>query len=170
MQPAIFDMVFPRPTLAERMTAIADAGFSAFQLDFAAAGLDSMPLSIPERTIADLRDKGIAIKSLKEGEDLTGTTGELVAGIMVMIAQWERRMNAERVAEARAARAARAKDGEQVAGRPRTALTAAKIAEVLKYRAKGHSAGDIAKLTGMSRASVYRALETKRTDLALTVE
>jgi sugar phosphate isomerase/epimerase len=56
MQPAIFDMVFPRPTPAERMTAIADAGFSAFQLDFAAAGLDSMPLSIPERTIADLRE------------------------------------------------------------------------------------------------------------------
>lgn len=109
-------------------------------------------------TIADLDAKGVSIYSLKEGEDLTSTNGRLVAGIMAHIAQWEREMNRERVAEARAARAARAEAGEQIAGRPRTALTADKIAEVRKLKAKGRSAAEIATLAKMSRASVYRIL------------
>lgn len=115
------------------------------------------------QTIADLRERGVIVKSLKEGEDLSSATGELVAGIMVMVAQWERAMNAERVAEARAARAARAQAGEQVAGRPRTAMTPAKIKKVAELRAKKNSAADIAAATGMSRASVYRALEASST-------
>jgi DNA invertase Pin-like site-specific DNA recombinase len=110
-------------------------------------------------TIAVLHERGIAVHSLKDGEDLTSTSGQLIAGIMVHIAQWERQMNAERVAEARAARAARAQAGEQVAGRPRTALTAEKIAAVRKHKAKGRSAIEIAAIEKMSRASVYRALE-----------
>ncbi|MEJ3404214.1 hypothetical protein WDJ51_05685 [Rathayibacter sp. YIM 133350] len=55
-------------------------------------------------------------------------------------------------------RAARAKDGEQVAGRPRTALSPEKIRKVQQYRVKGRPVNEIATLTGMSRASVYRAL------------
>lgn len=109
-------------------------------------------------TIADLHERGIAVYSLKESEDLTSANGQLVAGIMVHIAQWERQMNAERVAEARASREARAKAGEQIAGRPRTALAPAQVAKVRKLREKGHTAADIATLAGMSRASVYRAL------------
>lgn len=68
MQPAIFDMVFPRSTFADRMRAIADAGFSAFQLDFAAVGLDSMPPAIPAGTIGEIRDAasaaGLAIAAI----------------------------------------------------------------------------------------------------------
>lgn len=60
MQPAIFDLVFPRPTFAGRMQAIAGAGFASFQLDFAAVGLDSMPMSIPDATIAEIRDAASA--------------------------------------------------------------------------------------------------------------
>lgn len=67
-------------------------------------------------------------------------------------------MNAERVAEARAARAARARLGEQVDGRPRTALSPASVRAVKALRAGGMSASDIAKTQGISRASVYRAL------------
>jgi len=109
-------------------------------------------------TLADLEERGIEVRSLKPGEDFTGATGKLVRAVMTHVAEWERSMNAERVAEARAARAARAQDGEQVAGRPRTAMTEANMAKVRKLKAKGHSAADIAKLTGMSRASVYRIL------------
>jgi DNA invertase Pin-like site-specific DNA recombinase len=109
-------------------------------------------------TIADLSERGIDVHSLKPGEDMSGATGKLMTAIMIHVAEWERSMNAERVSEARAARAARAKDGEQVAGRPRTALTPDKIAKVRRKVAEGHSASDIAKLTGMSRASVYRAM------------
>lgn len=111
------------------------------------------------QTIADLEERGIEVHSLKDGENMAGATGKLMQGLMALVAEWERSMNAERVAEARAARAARAEAGEQVAGRPRTALTSDKVAKVAKLRAKGHSAADIATITGMSRASVYRALE-----------
>jgi DNA invertase Pin-like site-specific DNA recombinase len=109
-------------------------------------------------TIADLTEKGIAVRSLKDGEDLTSTTGKLLAGIIVHIAEWERSMNAERVAEARAARTARAKAGEQVAGRPRTAMLPATIKAVHSLKASGMGAAEIAKNQKISRASVYRAL------------
>jgi DNA invertase Pin-like site-specific DNA recombinase len=113
------------------------------------------------QTIADLEERGVTVHSLKESEAaLTGATGEFVRKLMVLVAELERNMNAERVAEARAARAARAKSGEQVAGRPRTALSPAKIAEVHKLKAKGRTPSEIAKLAGVSRASVYRALST----------
>lgn len=112
------------------------------------------------QTIADLEERGVTVHSLKESEAaLTGATGEFVRKLMVLVAELERNMNAERVAEARAARAARAKDGEQVAGRPRSANTAENVAKVLKLRGeKGHSMREIAKLTGLSSASVHRIL------------
>lgn len=109
-------------------------------------------------TIAELEERGVTVLSLKDGENMTGATGKLMRGLMTLMAEWEREMNAERVAEARAARAARAQLGEQVAGRPRTALSPSKVAEVHKLKAKGRTPSEIAKLAGMSRASVYRAL------------
>lgn len=111
-------------------------------------------------TLADLEERGISVQSLKPGEDFTGATGKLVRAVMTHVAEWERSMNAERVAEARAAKAARVKDGEQVAGRPRTAMTDANVREVRKLKAKGRSVAEIVKLTGISRASVYRALDS----------
>lgn len=109
-------------------------------------------------TLADLEERGIEVRSLKPGEDFSGATGKLVRALMTHVAEWERSMNAERVAEARAAKAARAKDGEQVAGRPRTAMTDANVAKVRKLKSKGRTVAEIVKLTGMSRASVYRIL------------
>jgi sugar phosphate isomerase/epimerase len=64
MQAAIFDTVFPRATFAERMQAIADAGFSAIQLDFATVGLASMPVSIPDSEIETIR-AGVAAADLE---------------------------------------------------------------------------------------------------------
>jgi DNA invertase Pin-like site-specific DNA recombinase len=110
-------------------------------------------------TIAELSEAGITVRSLKDGESLEGATGKLMAGFMILVAEWERSMNAERVAEARAARAARAKAGEQVAGRPRTALAPAKVAAVAKLHAAGMKPTEIAANQSISRASVYRALE-----------
>ncbi|MGK0721930.1 recombinase family protein [Leucobacter sp. W1478] len=110
------------------------------------------------QTIADLEERGIKVRSLKDGENLEGATGKLMRGLMALVAEWEREMNAERVAEARAARAARAAQGEQIAGRPRTALTNANREKVRSWAARGHSVQEIAKLAGISRASVYRIL------------
>lgn len=111
-------------------------------------------------TIAELEERGVTVLSLKDGENMTGATGKLMRGLMTLMAEWEREMNAERVAEARAARAARAQAGEQVAGRPRTALSPSKVAEVHKLKAKGRTPSEIVKLAGISRASVYRALQS----------
>lgn len=109
-------------------------------------------------TLADLEERGIIVRSLKPGEDFSGATGKLVRAVMTHVAEWERSMNAERVAEARAARAARAKDGEQIAGRPITAMTAENVKKIRQHKAKGRTVAEIVKLTGISRASVYRAL------------
>ncbi len=109
-------------------------------------------------TIADLEDKGVEVVSLKKGENFSGATGKLMRGLMALVAEWEREMNAERVAEARAAKAARAKSGEQIAGRPRTAMSDTNVREVRKLTSKGRSVAEIVKLTGISRASVYRIL------------
>jgi DNA invertase Pin-like site-specific DNA recombinase len=115
------------------------------------------------QTLAMLEERGIKLVSLKDGDQTyTGATGKFMRDMMVLVATWEREMNRERVAEARAAKSARTEVGEQVAGRPRTALTTDKISEVHKLKAKGRSAAEIAKLANMSRASVYRALEVNK--------
>jgi DNA invertase Pin-like site-specific DNA recombinase len=111
------------------------------------------------QTIADLEERGVSVISLKQGESqYTGATGKFMAQMMILVAEWERDMNAERVAESRAARTLRSKAGEQVAGRPRTAMAPAMVAKVRKYKAEGKTIPEIAKLTDISRASVYRAL------------
>lgn len=111
------------------------------------------------QTVAMLEERGVAVRSLKDGENMGGATGKLMRGLMALVAEWEREMNAERVAEARVARAARAATGEQVAGRPRSATTPEKIAEVHRLKENGYSVPSIMKFTEMSRASVYRVLK-----------
>jgi DNA invertase Pin-like site-specific DNA recombinase len=119
------------------------------------------------QTIADLEGRGVTVHSLKESEAaLTGATGEFVRKLMVLVAELERNMNAERVAEARAAKASRAKVGEQTAGRPRTAMTPEKVKQVLRYRDQGNSMREIAKLTGLSGASVHRIIAANRLEVA----
>ena len=78
--------------------------------------------------------------------------------LLILVAELERSMNQERVAEARAAKAARVKAGEQSAGRPITTMTAENIKKVRNLKTKGRTVAEIVKLTGISRASVYRAL------------
>lgn len=117
-------------------------------------------------TIAELEERGVTVLSLKDGENMTGATGKLMRGLMTLMAEWEREMNAERVAEARAARAARAQAGEQVAGRPRSAMTEVNVKKVLKYREQGNSMREIARLTGLSSASVHRILSAKLKSVA----
>lgn len=116
------------------------------------------------QTISDLDAKGIKVRSLKDSENMGGATGDLMRGLMILVAEWERKMNAERVAEARAARAARAQAGEQVAGRPRTALTTDKLSKARKRVAQGWSAAQIAADLKVSRASAYRLIHQAKAD------
>lgn len=112
------------------------------------------------QTIAELEEKGVSVVSLKEGteQQFSGAAGKFMRDLLILVAELERSMNQERVAEARAAKAARVKAGEQSAGRPITTMTAENIKKVRNLKTKGRTVAEIVKLTGISRASVYRAL------------
>lgn len=108
------------------------------------------------QTFEALEQMGIHVVSLKPGEQFDGVTGKLLRNIMLSIAEWERENTKERAAEGRAARAAK---GDRKP-RAKTALTPEKIAAAKAQRAQGMTIDKIAKSLGMSRASVYRALES----------
>ena len=94
----------------------------------------------------------MTVCSLKDNENMSGSTGTLMRGLMELAAEWEREMNAGWVAEARAA--------------PATAMTAENVRRVLDYRDKGNSMSEIAKLTGIWSASVHRTVATHRQEAA----
>lgn len=107
-------------------------------------------------TLELLEQRGITVRSLKPAEQFDGPTGKLVRDLMLVLAEWERANAAERAADARAARRGLGID----VGRKKTALAPSNVDTVRKLRANGLSAIKIAAETGMSRASVYRALAT----------
>jgi DNA invertase Pin-like site-specific DNA recombinase len=105
------------------------------------------------RTMQDLHQRGIVFKSLREGVDFSTPVGQMVAGIFMHLAQYERTLIAER-AEA-AGQAARAR-GRHV-GRPKT-IEAAKVEQARILRAAGQTMPQICTALGVSRATLYRAL------------
>lgn len=107
------------------------------------------------QTFEELEEAGIHVKSLKAGEEFDGITGKLLRNIMLSIAEWERENTKERAAEGRAARAAK---GESKP-RPKTALKPETVAAVKALRAQKLTIEKIALNQGISRASVYRALD-----------
>lgn len=107
------------------------------------------------QTFEELEEAGIRVVSLKPGEQFEGVTGKLLRNIMLSIAEWERENTKERAAEGRAARAAK---GERKP-RAKTALTPEKVAAIKAQRAQGMTIEAITQTLGVSRASVYRALD-----------
>ena len=118
-------------------------------------GIDRLGRSVAEvmTTIKDLLDRGIIIKTLREGVDSSTPTGRAVMGIMASLAELELELGRERRSAAKAARRAR---GLPI-GRPR-ALDAEQIALAERMRANGEPIPVIASTLGVSRATAYRAL------------
>jgi DNA invertase Pin-like site-specific DNA recombinase len=104
-------------------------------------------------TIRDLGQRGIVLRSLREGIDTSNATGRMIAGVLASLAELELELGRERRAAAREARRSRG----QPIGRPR-ALTDAQVEQVLKLHAAGEQVADIAKSFRVGRDTVYRVI------------
>jgi DNA invertase Pin-like site-specific DNA recombinase len=110
-------------------------------------------------TIRDLGERGIVLRSLREGIDSSNATGRMVAGVLASLAELELELGRERRAAAREARRAR---GQHI-GRPK-ALDEKNAALAQRMNASGESASTIATTLGVSRATVYRVLAEQDDD------
>src|SRR6478672_8523984 len=118
-------------------------------------GIDRLGRNAAEvmTTIRDLGERGIVLRSLREGIDTANASGRMVAGVLASLAELELELGRERRLAAREARRAR---GQSI-GRPR-ALDQAKTALAQRMHSSGESASTIASALGVSRATVYRVL------------
>lgn len=113
-------------------------------------------LSHSVRLIEELRDRGIFLKSLREGLDFSTPAGRFQGAIFQALAELERELIRERAASAREAAQAR---GKQV-GRP-AALTADQVRTARTLREAGTDITTIASTLGVSRATIYRATQAQ---------
>jgi DNA invertase Pin-like site-specific DNA recombinase len=118
-------------------------------------GIDRLGRNAAEvmTTIRDLGERGIVLRSLREGIDTSNASGRMVAGVLASLAELELELGRERRTAARDARRAR---GQSI-GRPK-ALTDEKSALAQRMHDSGESATTIAVTLGVSRATVYRVL------------
>jgi DNA invertase Pin-like site-specific DNA recombinase len=105
------------------------------------------------RTIETLRERGVMLRSLREGIDYSTPVGRMVAGIFASLAEYERELIHERAAVARQAARAR---GRQI-GRPR-ALTSDQIRLAQRMREAGEPVSVICTALKVARSTLYRAL------------
>lgn len=104
-------------------------------------------------TIGELQRRDISLVSLRESLDFTTPTGKMMASIFAALAEYEVDLKAERAAAAREAAAARGRH----TGRPR-GMTDDQAALAKRMKASGESASTIAATFGVSRATLYRAI------------
>ena len=134
-------------------------------LDYARAGdaivvvgIDRLGRNAAEvmTTIRELGERGIVLRSIREGIDTSNATGRMVAGVLASLAELELELGRERRSAAREARRAR---GQSI-GRPR-ALDEKKAALAQRMHAQGEPASNIADALGVSRATVYRVIAAR---------
>lgn len=118
-------------------------------------GIDRLGRNAAEvmTTIRELGERGIVLRSLREGIDTSNAAGRMVAGVLASLAELELELGRERRSAARAARRAR---GQSI-GRPKK-LDHSKAALAQRMHATGEPASTIASALGVSRATVYRVL------------
>ena len=105
-------------------------------------------------TVKALTDRGVTLVSTTDGIDSSTAAGRMVIGVLASMAEFERELVKERTALKRAASRA---NGTKF-GRPNKVATPAHIATAKRMKADGHTARDIAKYLGVSRATFYRYL------------
>lgn len=145
---------------SEQVSSVAQRPQLAAALDFVRDGdvLVVTKLDRLARSMADLMDitrrlaaKGVALRILAMNLDTSTPTGKLMMNVLGSVAQFEREMMLERQREG----IAKAKAAGKYRGRQAT-IDTAKIRELV---ALGIPKAKIAKQMGISRDSVYRALD-----------
>jgi DNA invertase Pin-like site-specific DNA recombinase len=105
-------------------------------------------------TVRALTDRGVTLISTTDGIDSSTATGRMVIGVLASMAEFERELIRERTALKRAASQA---NGTRF-GRPKKVPDPSNIATARRMKDDGHTARDIAKYLGVSRATLYRYL------------
>jgi DNA invertase Pin-like site-specific DNA recombinase len=110
--------------------------------------------------MTNLEDRGIGFKSLTENIDTTTSGGKLIFHIFGALAEFERNLIRERTTAGLMAARARGRSG----GRPK-ALTGRQltIAQAL-YNNKQNSIAEICRTLKISRATLYRSIQTGERD------
>jgi DNA invertase Pin-like site-specific DNA recombinase len=114
------------------------------------------------RLMEQLEAKGVTFRSLAEGITTTGPMGKAMLTIMSAFAQLERDTLAERT---KAGMAIAAANGRR-AGRREITAESQGVKRAHELRALGLKPADIAKMIGVSRATVYRYLSMGSDELA----
>ncbi|WP_349319130.1 recombinase family protein [Mycolicibacterium canariasense] len=105
------------------------------------------------RTIADLDNRQILLRALREGVDTATPTGRAVAGIMATLAELELELGRERRAASRASR----RDRQLPATKP-PQLNRERQRQLRRLAATGEPVVELAAAFGISRATAYRYL------------
>src|SRR5687767_1754719 len=106
------------------------------------------------RIISELAEKGVAFRVVDDPTiDTTSRTGKLVMGILALIAEFENDIRRERQMDG----IAKAKERGVKFGR-KSLLLPEKVKNIRALREAGTTVPEIIRRTGLSKASVYRAL------------
>lgn len=107
-------------------------------------------------TLNEITAKGAEFVSLSDKIDTTTAAGKALFGMLAVFAEFERNVIVERTRAGLAASRARGRNG----GRPKTDRR--KVAQAVKlYDTKAHTVAEITALTGVTKATLYRALKER---------
>jgi DNA invertase Pin-like site-specific DNA recombinase len=106
------------------------------------------------QTVKELTDRGVTLVSVTDGIDSSTAAGRMMIGVLGSLAEYERELTKERTALKRTTSRA---NGTRF-GRPKRVEDPVHIATAKRMKADGHTAKDIAKYLGVSRATLYRYL------------
>ena len=105
-------------------------------------------------TVKALTDRGVTLVSTTDGIDSSTAAGRMMIGVLGSLAEYERELVKERTALKRAMSLA---NGTKF-GRRKKVRESSHIATARRMKDDGHTARDIAKYLGVSRATLYRYL------------
>jgi DNA invertase Pin-like site-specific DNA recombinase len=103
-------------------------------------------------TVKALTDRGVTLISTTDGIDSSTAAGRMMIGVLGSLAEYERELLKERTALKREASRA---NGTRF-GRRKKVADPGHIATARRMKTDGHTARDVAKYLGVSRATFYR--------------